>query len=86
LICNPNTNTYFSCLEDWSDEMQGAGNHKTCWYDNYKDRGLRVKLAIDENDVVAGMIQSRGPPITYEKLVKKIVKRVEKLPDVVQHA
>ncbi len=22
---------YFVCLEDWSDEMKEAGNHKECW-------------------------------------------------------
>ena len=49
--------TYFVCLEDWSDEMKEAGNHKACWYHKYKEKGLRVKLAIDDSDTVAGMIQ-----------------------------
>ena len=48
---------YFVCLEDWSDEMTEAGNHKERWYDLIKDRGLRVKLALDDNGVVGGMIQ-----------------------------
>lgn len=50
-------NTYFNCLEDWSDEMKEAGNHKACWYHTFSEKGLRVKLALDEKDTVAGMIQ-----------------------------
>jgi N-acetylglutamate synthase-like GNAT family acetyltransferase len=49
--------SYFWCLEDWSDEIKEAGNHKELWYEKMKDKGLRVKLALDDNGVVAGMIQ-----------------------------
>ena len=48
---------YFQCLEDWSDDIKEAGDHKACWYKKYKDRGLGVKLALDDNDEVGGMIQ-----------------------------
>ena len=48
---------YLCCLEDWSDEMPEAGDHKACWYKIMKDKGLKVKLARDENGVVGGMIQ-----------------------------
>ena len=48
---------YCVCLEDWSDEMDEAGDHKCQWYENMKDKGLRVKLAEDDNGVVGGMIQ-----------------------------
>jgi len=48
---------YFCCLEDWSDEIKEAGDHKACWYKKMKDKGLRVKLAKDDKGVVAGMIQ-----------------------------
>jgi hypothetical protein len=48
---------FFCCLEDWSDDIRDAGDHKACWYDKMKDKGLRVKLARDENGVVGGMIQ-----------------------------
>ena len=48
---------YFACLEDWSDEMKESGNHKECWFHKMKDKGLRVKLAEDDNGVVGGMIQ-----------------------------
>lgn len=48
---------YFVCLEDWSEEIKEAGNHKQLWYDKMKERGLRVKLALDDRGQVAGMIQ-----------------------------
>jgi GNAT superfamily N-acetyltransferase len=48
---------YCRCLEDWSDEMKEAGDHKEKWYCSMKDKGLRVKLARDESGVVGGMIQ-----------------------------
>jgi len=48
---------YFVCLEDWSDEMKEAGDHKQTWYNKMRERGLRVKLALDDNDQVGGMIQ-----------------------------
>jgi len=49
-------NTFFLCLEDWSDEIKEAGNHKEFWYDSHKDTGLRVKIAIEDN-TACGMIQ-----------------------------
>ena len=47
---------YFVCLEDWSIEMKEAGNHKEEWFSMMKDRGLRVKVAVDGKKV-CGMIQ-----------------------------
>ncbi len=47
---------YFCCLEDWSEEMKEAGDHKQQWFGKMKDKGLRVKLAVDD-DKVCGMIQ-----------------------------
>ena len=38
--------TFFCCLEDWSDEMKDAGDHKQKWFEKMKDKGLRVKLAL----------------------------------------
>lgn len=49
--------TYFVCLEDWSSEMTEAGDHKAQWYERMKHMGLRVKLAVDAEDVPRGMIQ-----------------------------
>jgi len=48
---------YFLCLEDWSDDMKEAGDHKACWYHLMKDKGLKVKLVRDENGAIVGMIQ-----------------------------
>ena len=48
---------YLMCLEEWSDEMKQAGDRKTIWYEKIKDKGLRVKVAIDEKENVVGMIQ-----------------------------
>ena len=48
---------YFVCLEDWSEEMKEAGDHKEVWYNKMKDKGLRVKLALGDNGQVGGMIQ-----------------------------
>ena len=52
-----NLKSYFLCLEDWSDEIKEAGNHKEQWYGKMKDKGLMVKLAVDDNGVTGGMIQ-----------------------------
>ena len=48
---------YIHCLEDWSEEMKEAGDHKSRWYTHMRERGLRVKLARDENGTIGGMIQ-----------------------------
>jgi len=48
---------YFVCLEDWTEEMKEAGDHKEVWYNKMKDKGLRVKLALGDNGQVGGMIQ-----------------------------
>jgi GNAT superfamily N-acetyltransferase len=45
------------CLEDWSDEMREAGDHKELWYNKMKDKGLGVKIAVTEDDKVVGMVQ-----------------------------
>ena len=47
---------FFCCLEEWSDDIMEAGNHKEVWYGKMKDKGLRVKIAV-ENDIACGMIQ-----------------------------
>ena len=58
-----NVPLYLVCLEDWSEEVKESGNRKTIWYQRMKDKGLRVKLALDDNGVVGGMIQY--VPIQY---------------------
>jgi hypothetical protein len=47
---------YFLCLEDWSEEIKEDGNHKQLWFRKMKEKGLLVKLAV-ENDRVLEMIQ-----------------------------
>ncbi len=47
---------YFCCLEEWSDDIREAGNHKEIWFNKMKDKGLCVKIAV-EGDKVCGMIQ-----------------------------
>ncbi len=54
---------YLECLEDWSDEIKEAGCHKQVWFSRMKERGLRVKLALDDQGVVGGM--SQYLPIEY---------------------
>jgi len=49
---------YFVCLEDWPGaDVREAGDHKARWYAKMRDRGLRVKLALDADGRVGGMIQ-----------------------------
>lgn len=48
---------YLRCLEDWDPETEIASVHRACWYSTYKERGLRVKLATDDDGRVGGMIQ-----------------------------
>jgi len=48
---------YCACLEDWSDEIKEAGDHKAKWLAKMRPKGLRVKLALDDRGVVGGMIQ-----------------------------
>ena len=55
-LSEPFLDTYCHCLEDWSDEIKEAGDHKRLWYERMKDSGLRVKLAVVDGQAV-GMIQ-----------------------------
>ena len=48
---------YCVCLEDWSEEMNEAGDHKARWLEKMRARGLRVRLALDDKGEVGGMIQ-----------------------------
>lgn len=59
----PHEELYCQCLEDWSADIREAGDHKRVWYAKMRDRGLRVKLAVDDAGEVGGMIQY--VPIQY---------------------
>jgi N-acetylglutamate synthase-like GNAT family acetyltransferase len=56
-ITPENENHYFCCLEEWSEDMKEAGGCKKKWYNSIKDKGLKVKFAIDDNNIIGGMIQ-----------------------------
>jgi len=56
-ITSENEKLYYCCLEDWSEEMKEAGDYKQRWYERMKDKGVRVKFALDENNIIGGMIQ-----------------------------
>ena len=49
--------SYYVCLEDWSEEIKEAGDHKECWCNKMKDKGLGVKLALNDAGKAVGMIQ-----------------------------
>lgn len=48
---------YLCCLEDYATVLEPGKAYKQKWYNQMKDKGLRVKLAVDEDGTVAGMIQ-----------------------------
>jgi GNAT superfamily N-acetyltransferase len=48
---------YCRCLEDWSEEIREAGDHKKKWLEKKKAEGLRVKLARNDKGEIVGMIQ-----------------------------
>jgi len=62
-ITPENEKEYFCCLEEWSDDIKEAGDHKQKWYRHMKDKGIRVKFAVDDKGVIGGMIQYL--PIEY---------------------
>ena len=45
--------------------MKEAGNHKECWYNAMKDKGLGVKLSISEEGKAVGMIQYLPVELSY---------------------
>jgi N-acetylglutamate synthase-like GNAT family acetyltransferase len=47
---------YFQCLEEWSEDIREAGDHKEKWYERMRGLGLRVKVAVDEQGTIGGMI------------------------------
>jgi ribosomal protein S18 acetylase RimI-like enzyme len=56
-LADNNKQTFFLCLQDWSDDMKEAVSAKEDWYNNMKSKGLRVKLVQNEQGIVGGMIQ-----------------------------
>ena len=56
---------YFCCLEEWSDEMKEAGNHKELWYQKMKEKDLGVKLAVEDEKVLGTAHIAVGNNKTY---------------------
>ncbi|MCK9423226.1 MAG: GNAT family N-acetyltransferase [Bacteroidales bacterium] len=56
-ITSENEKLYYCCLEEWSEEMNEAGDYKQRWYERMKCKGVKVKFALDENNIIGGMIQ-----------------------------
>ncbi|PKN74054.1 MAG: hypothetical protein CVU50_00320 [Candidatus Cloacimonetes bacterium HGW-Cloacimonetes-3] len=48
---------YYCCLESYADVLKQGTALKQKWYNQMKVKGLRVKLAVDDDGTVAGMIQ-----------------------------
>lgn len=49
---------YLVCLEDWSAEALEGRDLRAEWYAHMRERGLAVKLALDEDGRPGGMIQT----------------------------
>ncbi len=60
---------YLSCLEGYADILKQGIELKQKWYDRMKEKGLRVKLAIDDDGAVAGMIQFQ--PVEHTHITGK---------------
>ncbi len=56
-VTTDNNDLFCLCLEDWSDEAQEAGSKRREWFDRCRQRGLRGKLAVDDDGVEGGLIQ-----------------------------
>lgn len=47
----------FHCLEPEEEDILDGVERKRAWYEQMRDRGLIVKLAIDDDGKAAGMVQ-----------------------------
>ena len=56
------------CLKEWAEEPR-EDSHRGRWHTRMAERGLRVKLAVEDDGVVAGMIQC--VPIQYSPALGK---------------
>jgi GNAT superfamily N-acetyltransferase len=54
---------YFVCLAEWNKELNQTKSIKENWYRQMKEKGLRVKIALTDENVAAGMIEYM--PIEY---------------------
>ena len=56
-VTEDNKDLFCLCLEDWSDDAKASGPKRRQWVDENQKKGLRAKLALDDNGVEGGMIQ-----------------------------
>ncbi|MDD2331671.1 MAG: GNAT family N-acetyltransferase [Candidatus Cloacimonetes bacterium] len=56
-LTNEHLEDFLICLEDWSDYMAVSGVHKREWVKRMLPLGLRVKLALGDDGILAGFIQ-----------------------------
>ena len=49
---------YLHCLEPWAPETVEGRDRREAWYQAKRDRGLIVRLALDEADRPVGMVQA----------------------------
>ncbi|HAU31375.1 MAG: hypothetical protein XD78_2037 [Desulfotomaculum sp. 46_296] len=65
--------------------MKEAGNHKEIWFNDMKNKGLKIKLVHNENGLLAVInpVHKKqiwtGPPPSHEKIRGIIEKRVKRL-------
>lgn len=48
---------YFVCLAEWNEELNEVKSIKEKWYREMKDKGLRVRIALTDENIVGGMIE-----------------------------
>ena len=48
---------YFCCFEEWEKRLEPGKSFKQKWYEQAQGKGLRVKIAIDDDGTPCGMIQ-----------------------------
>jgi N-acetylglutamate synthase-like GNAT family acetyltransferase len=54
---------YFVCLEEWNKELAEVKAIKEKWYREMKEKGLKVRIALMDNNVTGGMIEYM--PVEY---------------------
>lgn len=60
---------YFCCLEEWEERLEPGKAYKQKWYAQAQNKGLRVKLAIDDDGTPCGMIQYQ--PVEHTHITGK---------------
>ena len=48
---------YFVCLAEWDEELNKVKSIKEKWYNEMKGKGLRIKIALNDEGVISGMIE-----------------------------